>query len=240
MIINNKVSTLMLVVAIFVLAFFAASASAADSDVVKVATISNLNTDQLIKKINESLSVTTKASQITVLVIAVRVIGFFIGMVLFVSGLLRLRKNAENSNSYPMASCIWMLISGALLISLGQFYSIVAGSMEQSLTGQSNSILAVNAHINLDKSIKASSGFARFVPSATGQSILAFVYFIGILSFTRGVMLLKDLGSPQGQQMGVGKPITHILGGAVAMNILQFSCMIGAFIGSDVICLTGT
>jgi hypothetical protein len=237
---NNKHSIIIFAFFIFVLAFFATSASAAtDSTVAKAASISSLNIEDLKSKINESLGGTSKAAQMTVMVIAVRLIGFLMGLVLFVTGLLRIRKNAENPNSHSIASCIWMLVSGTLLISLGSFYSIVSATLDPSLVGQSNSILAVNAHISLASGSKTGSGFSQFIPTEAGQSIMAFVYFIGMLSFVRGIMLLKDLGSPQGQQMGIGKPITHILGGAVAMNILKFSCMVGAFIGSDVICLTG-
>jgi hypothetical protein len=239
MTINNKFSTLILVLAIFVLAFFSTPASAVDTPAVSVPKISSLGIDLLKDKIEASLAKGTKAAQIQVLVIAVRLIGFLMGIVLFISGLLRIRKNAENSNNYPLSSCIWMLVSGALLISLGTFYNVVSGSMGGGLIGESNSILAVNAHISLASSTKPGSGFSQFVPSEAGQSVLAFVFFVGIVSFVRGVFLLKDLGSSQGQQSGVMKPITHILGGAVAMNILKFSCMIGAFIGSDVICLTG-
>jgi hypothetical protein len=239
MTINSKHLTLFFALVIFVLAFFATSASAADPTVVPAANITTLSIETLKLKITENLGNSSKASQMTVLVITVRLVGFLMGLVLFISGLLRIRKNAENPNSHSMASCIWMMISGTLLISLGTFYSIVSSTLDTSLVGSGASILSVNAHISLPSGTQPGKGFSQFIPTESGQSILAFVYFIGMLSFVRGIMLLKDLGSPQGQQMGMGKPVTHILGGAVAMNILKFSCMIGAFIGSDVICLTG-
>jgi hypothetical protein len=231
MAINNRTSTLIFVLVIFVLAFFSTSVSAAE--------ITSLNIEDLKRQINASLQGSSKSSQVNVLVITVRLVGFLMGIVLFISGLLRIRKNAENPNNYSISSCIWMLISGSLLISLGTFYNVISSSMGASLIGDTKSILAVNAHISLASGTQSASGFAKFVPTETGQTILAFIYFIGIVSFVKGIFLLKDLGSPQGQQAGLSKPITHIMGGVVAMNILKFSCMVGVFIGSDIICLTG-
>ena len=197
---------------------------------------------EALNKIKGSISgdeITTKV-QISILAVFVNIVAFAGGIILFIIALLRFKKNAENPNNYPIGNTIAILFSAVGLISLSTFYQMVSNTLGSDLVGSSSSILAVNSHIaGFDGKNVAVGGFSKFIPTDTGQTILAFVFLTGMISFVRGIFLLKDIGSPQGQQRGIGQPITHILGGAVAMNILQFSCILGRFVGSEMMCLAG-
>jgi hypothetical protein len=67
------------------------------------------------------------------------------------------------------------------------------------------------------------------------------VFVFGLIGFLRGIYMLKDLGlGGHGQkEASVGKALTHIIGGALAMNITEFSCVIAYTIGHNMICLSG-
>ena len=205
----------------------------------------NLDNPQTLQALEAALSANLsgadKKTQLNIVVVALRIVAFLMGIVLFSSSLLRIKKNAENPNNYSIANAIWMLIAGTLLISLGTFYSVISETLNPSFQGVSTSILSVNEHIKGFEAKKVGiGGFSAFVPTETGQTILAFVYLVGMISFVRGIYLLKEMGTPKGDQQGIGQAVTHIIGGALAMNILQFSCILGSFLGTDMICLTGS
>lgn len=48
------------------------------------------------------------------------------------------------------------------------------------------------------------------------------VQFVGVLSFIRGLVILKDLGGHGGGQSNFAKGLTHIIGGVLCINIYQF------------------
>jgi uncharacterized membrane protein HdeD (DUF308 family) len=56
------------------------------------------------------------------------------------------------------------------------------------------------------------------------------VQFVGALAVIRGLVMLKDLGG-HGGQGGMGKALTHIIGGILCINIYQFVQVIMVTLG---------
>ena len=77
---------------------------------------------------------------------------------------------------------------------------------------------------------------------AQGQAaIMGVIYFIrliGYIAFVRGFLLLNQAGSGQqggqGQQGSIGRGLTHIFGGAAAINLKEFATIIGNTIAPGV------
>lgn len=56
------------------------------------------------------------------------------------------------------------------------------------------------------------------------------VQFVGVIAVIRGLIILKDFGG-HGQQGGIGKGLTHIIGGLFCINIYQFVQVVFASFG---------
>ncbi len=96
----------------------------------------------------------------------------------------------------------WTMASGIGLWSLLPMIDMTMGSQGATET---SSILTAHLH-------QGSDDFGKMI-----HSVLLFVSFIGLVAFARGTLLLKAIGENRGGQ--VGRAMTHILGGAAAMNI---------------------
>lgn len=60
---------------------------------------------------------------------------------------------------------------------------------------------------------------------AAKEGILAFIQLIGYVAFFRGILLLNQAGLGKNEAMGKG--LTHLFGGAMAINIRVFAQVLG-------------
>lgn len=60
------------------------------------------------------------------------------------------------------------------------------------------------------------------------MGVIYFIRLIGYIAFVRGFLLLNQAGSgQQGGQCGlIGRGLTHIFGGAAAINLKEFATII--------------
>ena len=64
--------------------------------------------------------------------------------------------------------------------------------------------------------------------------ILRFIQFIGLVAFFRGWIIISNLGEQsQAQGSGLGKALTHLIGGTLAMNIVGTIDILKATFGSS-------
>lgn len=112
---------------------------------------------------------------------------------------------------------MWTLLSGVALWSLLPFVSTVMGSVGMQNI-ESTILTAVYAQGNNDSFDK------------TINSVLTFVSMIGLIAFIRGTLILKAIGENKDGTMG--RALTHIIGGAAAMNIKWTVAMLATTIGS--------
>jgi len=127
---------------------------------------------------------------------------------------------------------------------------IMRGLYKLKVYGEMRTMMSSNASITGPLMLLISGGIFLYLPGAFQQTLLTFfstatpspldympdkneeynllltavvntVRLIGIVAFLKGWMILSKAGEQQGaQQGGVGKGLTHVLGGILAVNIV--------------------
>lgn len=83
-------------------------------------------------------------------------------------------------------------------------------------------------------SLMAYPGNDKGLFATTMNAVFLIVRFIGLVSFVRGWVLLAQSASQSGSQPGsFGKGVTHIIGGALALNIVLFVKVMSNTLGVD-------
>lgn len=167
-----------------------------------------------------------------------------IGFILFGVSWYTLKKNVENPNQYPLSRVVWGMISGLLLQIAGILYSAFYNSFMGDAKELDNSFLALDiSAINQMSGVagNSSSILGSMIPTETMAMVLAVLYFIGVISFLKGIYLVKDIG--QQNQMGEGRgaggrAIVHMIAGFIAMHATYFGCAVEATFGFGLMCTT--
>ncbi|MND11560.1 hypothetical protein D3C87_351680 [compost metagenome] len=164
-------------------------------------------------------------------------IGYLVGLTLFVHGLYGIKKNSESPQQYPFGKCVAEMVSGVLLLLSGYFYGVVRNSAVNDGWSYDNSNALALDHTALSNMGDLSQSFlGQYLPVQTIEMLIGFVYLFGLMSFLKGIYMLKSIGAVNNQD-GIGKVATHICGGIVCMNIASFSCLVSSFIGVSMLCL---
>jgi hypothetical protein len=171
-------------------------------------------------------------------------VGRLAGFILFAVSWYTLKKHAENPNQYPLSMVIWGMVSGLFLQIAGMLYSAFYNTFMGTAEVLDNSFLALD--VDAINSMAGASGttqsiLGRMVPAETMAMVLGVLYFIGVLSFLKGIYLVKDTGQQNNQGGGEssgGKAIVHMVAGFVAMHVTFFGCAIEASFGFGLMCPT--
>lgn len=160
-----------------------------------------------------------------------------IGFVVFGGGIYQFYKYSKTRDErYGVASSIFKIVAGALLVSINWLYGFLVNSF---VTGSNSSIsgsrmlLAVDTQMAQGASVTLATGI---IPASTISGLLGFVAFIGIVAFINGLMALKNLGDGRHDERDLYKAITRIVGGLVCLNIKWFSCFFGTVFGVTMFC----
>ncbi|MCP1674250.1 NADH:ubiquinone oxidoreductase subunit 6 (subunit J) [Natronocella acetinitrilica] len=179
------------------------------------------------------------ATQFAAIAQLIVIVGYLVGFVLFGIGIYGFKRWGENPNSFPLSRAVMSCIAATLLLTLGATYDIVMRStIDPGFSGSdSRHALALSADaLRIDSS--SNSIFSEYLPEHTIAVILGFIFVVGLYNFVKGIYLLKNIGASQQQQEGtIAKPLTHIIGGILAMNINVFSCILANIIGFSGICI---
>jgi len=100
-----------------------------------------------------------------------------------------------------------MFLTGGILLSINSILGAAVNSVFQ--TGAENS-----AALTYTEGLDGVAGNANAVIGA----VMAFVAILGWISFIRGFFIMKDVAHGNGQASAMAG-ITHIIGGAVAVNL---------------------
>lgn len=134
---------------------------------------------------------------------------YLAGLVLTVVGISRIIKSAQDGPRGPtgMGTIMTFVVAG-ILFSLSTIMASFSTSMFQSTTvatfavlGTSTGDAAIDDHI-----------------LAIISTVLVFMTIIGYISFLRGFFILKDVAEGSGQA-SLMAAVTHIFGGALAVNL---------------------
>lgn len=69
---------------------------------------------------------------------------------------------------------------------------------------------------------------------AVGQCVLV-IQFFGLIAFIRGLVIISHLGGHHGGQGGLGKGVTHVIGGIFCINIYQFVKLVMFTLGLEIV-----
>lgn len=129
---------------------------------------------------------------------------FFIGLLVTFKGILSLKEYADGGGRTQLKTPLLVLLTGVLLIALPGTINVAT---ETLALGQNT-----GTHVLAETSSSAPAGMDSAL-----RGILLFVKLIGHIAVVRGVLILKR--GAEGQQESFGRGVTHILGGAAAINI---------------------
>lgn len=166
-------------------------------------------------------------------------VGIFnlIGITLSFLGLYGFYKHSSDPRTYSISYCLGNIIAGALLLISSTTYMWTVNSAAPVSWATDSSMLAVGSKINDDIN-QAKQGFlGKYLPEGSVKTLMGFVYLVGLISYLRGIYLLKNTGSVDNSQSGgFYKALWHIVGGAATMNILQVGCFLSWLLGISMIC----
>ncbi len=136
-----------------------------------------------------------------------------VGLTFILGGLLRAAKTGTDPRAADPKSIVAHLVFGAILISIGTVLPDVLKSIFG--TGDISNMSSITL-ISWSK-ITGSSVDTKAADN-TVRAVLAFIQIIGGISFVRGWMILKKAVEGGGQAT-IPQGFTHIIGGAMAINI---------------------
>lgn len=167
--------------------------------------------------------------------------GYTIGLALFINGLISIYKRGEQPQQYPIGFCVSNIISGTLLLISSTAYSWTVNSATGGTLVDNGALLSIGDKVKESGMSGSSGGFlSDFIPPEAMATLMGFIFLAGLVSFIRGLYLVKDVGKMDNQQSGgFYKALWHMIGGAACMNIVQVSCFISSLLGIGILCIGG-
>lgn len=134
--------------------------------------------------------------------------GYLAGLVLVVIGISRLLKTAQDGPNGPTGlGTIMTFVVAGVLFTLDDIMTAFTGSLFGSPDITTYAILATPTNdMVIDEHILA-----------VISSVLLFMMLVGWISFIRGFFILRDVA--EGKQASLMAAVTHIFGGALAVNL---------------------
>lgn len=126
---------------------------------------------------------------------------------------------------------------------------IIAALMKLKLYGEARTMMSQQHHLSQPVAFLVVGAFLMYLPSAINTTMSTFwtnpnpygylneaapwwttsindvimvIQFFGLIAFIRGLVIVSHLGGHHGGQGGLGKGLTHIIGGIFCINIYQF------------------
>ena len=137
---------------------------------------------------------------------------FVAGIIFIMVGISRLMKSAQDGARGPGGlGTIFTFFVGGILISYNEILKAVNATFFQSNSGfvQTAATLSYTTGMTADEIQHA---------GAVIETIIQFMIIVGIISFIRGWFILRDVAEGN-QQASLMAGTTHILGGALAVNL---------------------
>lgn len=169
-------------------------------------------------------------SSIPALKLVVTVAATLLGAGLILRSLFLLPQ-LEQGRAEP-SKVLWTLIAGVLLWSILPMINVALGTLGENSPDSSSAAAAASSNILAYGYIQNNGANDKFFN--TMKAVLMFIQFIGLIAFVRGGLLLKAIGEHKDGAMG--RALTHIFGGAAAINITWAVSILAATIGASWIC----
>ena len=144
--------------------------------------------------------------------LVVKVFAVFAGLVLIMIGISRLIKSSQDGARAPggIGTMMTFLTGGALLS-----YNSILSAFSVSFFNDSDSQLNYAAALQYTQGMNPDEiAHAQLVI----QAILRFMVLVGIISFVRGMFIIRNVAEGNGQA-SLMAGVTHMVGGALAVNL---------------------
>jgi hypothetical protein len=158
------------------------------------------------------------------IIFGVAATAFVVGVLYVAKGLFKIAKYGQDPRTHSMHIIVAHLAFGALLIALSQ----TMGSMLQTIFGRPD-IVSFSG-------ISWTGGGGTNIGNGNEAIEAAIIFFqlVGLIGFLRGWVMMKN--SVEGSsQATVGQGLTHVIGGAVAVNLPLFLYAAEATFGIDIV-----
>jgi intracellular multiplication protein IcmC len=142
--------------------------------------------------------------------------------------------NSMQSQPGEFTGPIAYLVVGSILIWIPTtsdlLTSTIFGSSAPELFGQNTfDYSALGSGSQLLTYVSTSSLQALW--SSIADTLVLYIQFIGFIAFIRGWMIISKASQSGAQPGSMGKGVTHIIGGIIAINFVQFIYLIQATLG---------
>lgn len=158
------------------------------------------------------------------LVFLISMVAFLAGTIFMMRGLQKATKYGADPRANSLTAILSNIIFGALLFTIGQTLDIVMAT----LFGSSD-LATFDAMGSAIDNMFASAGDTTQMKAAL-RAAFTFFQLIGMIAFVRGLLVLKAHAEGDSQKT-VTQGLTHIVGGAMAINIYQFLQMVNDTFG---------
>ena len=147
----------------------------------------------------------------------VKAFGYIAGIILIMVGISRMLKSTQEGAKGPggLGTIMTFLVAGVLLSS-NTLLTAVSGSLfDTTVFG-----LLSDGHVAKFPLLSVGTGDAAINSNITAVlgSVVSFMVIIGVISFVRGIFIMRDVAEGNGQASLMAAS-THIIGGALAVNM---------------------
>lgn len=147
------------------------------------------------------------------------IFGYLLGFCLLVSGLVKAGSSGrQGGTSAGIKAGIYGLVSGTLLLNLIPFIGVLG-----------TSILATDANTTLSGlSYTPPTSASNVVSSAYIRFAVYLIMIVGLIGVIKGISIFnssQEAGKP------LGEAFTHVIGGTIAINIIEFAKIVGFTMG---------
>lgn len=153
------------------------------------------------------------------------------------AGLLGFMKHTAQPTVYTIKYCVTTLLVGSCLMIPGGMYSVVHTTVVDTNYQYNRAALYDGKLISESKGDLSKSVIGKYLSNEAWAVILTFLTVVGAYFFVKGIYLFKEVAAASpGQDVGVSKPLTHIVGGVACMNISWAMCLLGGAISVSMFC----
>lgn len=144
-------------------------------------------------------------------------VAFLVGIVMAAMSLKKLYETTRNNPQAHYGGVVTTFFIAAVLVNL----PAALGTMRETMFGNEHSVLSYQSTIS-GVSAQASS---------TLVVIMHFIQFVGLIAFIRGFLILNKLANGGGQDVSLGKGVTFVVSGVMAINIVITANMLAESFG---------
>ena len=159
--------------------------------------------------------------------IALNFISFCAGTILIMVGISRLMKSAQDGPRGPggLGTFMTFICAGALI----SYNSILSGATGTLFSNGLNPLPVSKTQVKLTYT-GGMSGDEINHANMVITSVLEFMILVGLISFVRGIFIIRE-ASEGGQQASIMAGVTHLVGGALAVNLGSLINVVEATLG---------